>query len=147
MICNNVTKASAELTAEERIEQLRKTTEEMITSRTEYVESTRLVGGEGGGGVGNGGGSDEAGDGDEDHLDYEKEEQQQIVASLTDDGHDDVHGVEAANQIRNTSSLLQVFGSPSNGRITIILNKINEEKLVKQIKNQINPPGLWLVAQ
>ena len=64
MICNNVTKASAELTAEERIEQLRKTTEEMITSRTEYVESTRLVGG-----VGNGGGSDEDGDGDDDHLD------------------------------------------------------------------------------
>ena len=64
MICLNVTKASAELTAEERIEQLRKTTEEMITSRTEYVESTRLVGG-----VGNGGGSDEDGDGDDDHLD------------------------------------------------------------------------------
>ena len=36
-------KASAELTAEERIEQLRRTTEEMITSRTEYVESTRCV--------------------------------------------------------------------------------------------------------
>ena len=36
-------KASAELTAEERIEQLRRTTEEMITSRTEYVESTRWV--------------------------------------------------------------------------------------------------------
>ena len=69
MICNNVTKASAELTAEERIEQLRKTTEEMITSRTEYVESTRLVGVEGGDGVGSGGGSDEDGDGDDDHLD------------------------------------------------------------------------------
>ena len=64
MICNNVTKASAELTAEERIEQLRKTTEEMITSRTEYVESTRLVGN-----VDNGGGSDEDSDGDDDHLD------------------------------------------------------------------------------
>ena len=37
-------KASVELSAEERIEQLRKTTEEMITSRTEYVESTRWVG-------------------------------------------------------------------------------------------------------
>merc|ERR1711971_1253722 len=36
-------KASAELTAEERIEQLRRTTEEMITSRTEYVESTRSL--------------------------------------------------------------------------------------------------------
>merc|ERR1712212_1477550 len=36
-------KASAELSAEERIEQLRKTTEEMITSRTEYVESTRSL--------------------------------------------------------------------------------------------------------
>merc|ERR1711936_1019191 len=36
-------KASTELTAEERIEQLRRTTEEMITSRTEYVESTRSL--------------------------------------------------------------------------------------------------------
>merc|ERR1719430_308796 len=36
-------KACAELSAEERIEQLRKTTEEMITSRTEYVESTRSL--------------------------------------------------------------------------------------------------------
>merc|ERR1712050_774190 len=36
-------KASAELSAEERIEQLRKTTEEMITSRTEYVETTRSL--------------------------------------------------------------------------------------------------------
>merc|ERR1711970_309578 len=36
-------KASAELTAEERIEQLRRTTEEMLTSRTEYVESTRSL--------------------------------------------------------------------------------------------------------
>merc|ERR1712037_281519 len=36
-------KASVELSAEERIEQLRKTTEEMITSRTEYVESTRSL--------------------------------------------------------------------------------------------------------
>merc|ERR1712088_684665 len=36
-------KASAELSAEERIEQLRRTTEEMITSRTEYVESTRSL--------------------------------------------------------------------------------------------------------
>merc|ERR1711936_1561691 len=39
----SIKKASAELTAEERIEQLRKTTEEMITSRTEYVESTRSL--------------------------------------------------------------------------------------------------------
>jgi len=36
-------KASAELSSEERIEQLRRTTEEMITSRTEYVESTRSL--------------------------------------------------------------------------------------------------------
>merc|ERR1719153_621024 len=36
-------KVCAELSAEERIEQLRKTTEEMITSRTEYVESTRSL--------------------------------------------------------------------------------------------------------
>ena len=34
--------ASAELSAEERIEQLRRTTEEMLTSRTEYVVSTRF---------------------------------------------------------------------------------------------------------
>merc|ERR1719210_2921514 len=33
----------AELSAEERIEQLRRTTEEMITSRTEYVVSTRSL--------------------------------------------------------------------------------------------------------
>merc|ERR1712226_591241 len=36
-------KASAELSAEERIEQLRKITEQMITSRTEYAESTRSL--------------------------------------------------------------------------------------------------------
>merc|ERR1712158_132960 len=36
-------KASAELSAEERIEQLRRTTEEMLTSRTEYVVSTRSL--------------------------------------------------------------------------------------------------------
>jgi len=36
-------KQVAELTAEERIEALRRTTEEMLTSRTEYVESTRAL--------------------------------------------------------------------------------------------------------
>merc|ERR1712130_226495 len=36
-------KASAELGAEERIEQLKKITEQMITSRTEYAESTRSL--------------------------------------------------------------------------------------------------------
>merc|ERR1712156_616154 len=36
-------KASTELSAEERIEQLRRTTEEMLTSRTEYVVSTRSL--------------------------------------------------------------------------------------------------------
>jgi len=39
----SVKKASAELSAEERIEQLRRTTEEMLTSRTEYVVSTRSL--------------------------------------------------------------------------------------------------------
>merc|ERR1712107_931451 len=39
----SVKKASAELSAEERLEQLRRTTEEMLTSRTEYVVSTRSL--------------------------------------------------------------------------------------------------------
>merc|ERR1712200_166445 len=39
----SVKKASTELSAEERIEQLRRTTEEMLTSRTEYVVSTRSL--------------------------------------------------------------------------------------------------------
>merc|ERR1719153_1563526 len=39
----SVKKASTELSAEERIEQLRRTTEEMLTSRTEYVASTRSL--------------------------------------------------------------------------------------------------------
>lgn len=39
----SVRKVVRELSAEERIQQLRKTTEEMLTSRTEYVESTRSL--------------------------------------------------------------------------------------------------------
>ena len=39
----SVRKVVRELSAEERIEQLRRTTEEMLTSRTEYVESTRSL--------------------------------------------------------------------------------------------------------